>query len=64
MYIERRKSIRETWLPALAALPTAAHAFVVGKPENLTTLERIREEEKTYGGPFMVLDTEVSFITP
>ena len=59
MYYKRRQSIRDTWLPALAALPQVGHAFVVSKPDNSTILERIRWEEKTHGGPFIVLDTEV-----
>jgi hypothetical protein len=59
MYLRRRQSIRDSWLPALTALPMAAHAFVVSKPQNESILAAIREEEKTYGAPFMVLDTEV-----
>jgi hypothetical protein len=57
-YFKRRQSIRNTWLPALAALPTAAHAFVVSRPTDESILKKIQREEKFRGGPFMVLDTE------
>jgi hypothetical protein len=59
MYFKRRQSIRDSWLPALSALPMAAHAFVVSKPENEATLAAIHEEEKAHGEQFMILHTEV-----
>ena len=59
MYVQRRQSIRDTWLPALAALPNVAYSFVVSRPYDKTVMQDIREEERTLGGPFMVLETEV-----
>lgn len=59
MYQERRQAIRDTWLPALAALPATDHAFVVGTPQDNSVLRSIEKEEEEHGGPFMVLDAEV-----
>ena len=59
MYLQRRQSIRDTWLPALAALPNVAYSFVVSRPYDKTIMQDIREEERALGGPFMVLETEV-----
>ena len=61
MYKERRQAVRDTWLPALAALPKVGHAFVVGTPAASTVLNSIQEEEQEHGGRFMVLDAEVCF---
>lgn len=60
MYRERRQAIRETYLPILSALHGAEHAFVVGTPSDGSTLQAIRQEEEEQGGPFFVLDTEVT----
>ena len=64
MYQERRQAIRDTWLPALAAMPSAEHAFVVGTPKDADILRNIRQEEIENESRFMVLDSEVRFCGP